>query len=239
MKTETENQEPKVAKLRAMIMAMVASLQVAVSRYRKNETALAANQQTLQAAQSDREKHAQSRVEIESLSAVGLHRRKLSPEAAAALADEEKIAEEAARGDESKATEERSQLESQRTDDFLEIKRILPDLSYRSLIFGEAEFLAELGSMIEWEGHHLPVLTEGTSDRIFSHTRAYAVYEKRVRQIRGADAQKDSTAVVVAIAEEILAQPIVPLRQGPPKLPHPNNARIAQDLDEVLLSSSR
>lgn len=220
--------------MREIVLAMVARVAAIVSRYREAEKARASNQQALSAAEAERETHAKARAEAENMSAVELHRRGLAAADASAQADAESSKEKAAQDRVEKANAERGRLTAQQHEDIEQLKTILPDLTYRTILLGESEFVAELGTMIDLLHEHLPSLTEGTSDRIFARTKAHGIYQDRVLRIRRADASPNYPASLVVIAEEILAQPIVPLRQRPPTLPGPNNSVLVRSVEQVL-----
>lgn len=227
-------QEPRNARLREIVMAVVASVAIVVLRYREAEKALAKNEGTLSAAEADRETHAQARGAAESMSAVELHRRDLTAADAAAQADTESSKEKAAQDRVEKADAERGRLTAQQREDLTLLKKTLPDLSYRASVLGESEFVAEIGTMIDLWNEHVPVITEGASDRLFTKTKANQIYHDRALRIKKADSAPNYPENLVAIAEEIIAEPIVPLRQRPPTLLHPNNSVLVRAVEQIL-----
>lgn len=234
---QVTEQEPRNARLREVVMQMVATVAAIVARYREAEKALVKCQGALSAAEAGRETHAQARIAAENMSAVELHRRGLTTADAAAQADAESSNEKAAQDRVEKADAERGRLTAQQHEDLALLKATLPDLSYRASLLGESEFIAEIGTMIDLLSEHIPIIMEGTSDRLFAKTNAHHIYQGRTLRIKNADFAPNYPENLVAIAEEILAEPLVPLRQRPPMLPHRNNSVLVRGVEQVLANA--
>lgn len=225
---KNEQTDPLIVRLRKKVLATVAELAASNGNYQAASTALTKNETELSAAQADAAKHAEARGELETLSAVALHRRGLTAEAASAQANELQGLEDSAQQRVVKASEERAGLTQQRSAALSEISTMLDPLNFECRLLTEGEFVGLIASMIDLRDAHVPDLMDGG---LFSKTKAHAVYEARKRRIQSSG---DKEGDVIALASEIVAEPLVSIQQHEPQLPEATNSVVVRSIIQRL-----
>ena len=126
---------------------------------------------------------------------------------------------------------EMSRSQSNLKSDFNLIRRLLAPLTFEAEIVLQAEIAALLCAMID--GTQVDILYElegGKFDRLFKSTIAAWILDSRHRAIRTAAEDKQ----FLAVADEILEEPIPKLMRNPAEFPHHPNSRLARTIKQVL-----
>lgn len=227
---EIQNLPPELAKLGKIIAAAAAELKSLFTTFTQNRGALLKADEMLVTARADREEREKRRDELISASPVELLRRGLDAKGASSEADALQGKVDAALDREKKAAGEGTQLQRTQSEVLSRVKSLIREVVVRGQIFSEAELQSELLAMAD-QDVDIGGVTEGRN-RFFVLTTASRIYRDRDFKAKRLDTASEEE--ILALAQEIISAPIVALRQGTPRLPHPNNSAVVRDIIQLL-----
>lgn len=227
---ETQILPPELSKLGKLIAADAAELKSLFTTFTAKRGALVHAEEMLATARADREERASRRDDLIAASPVELLRRGLDAEGASTEAEALQGKVDAAREREEKAASDGAQHRTAQSECLSQMKALIREVVSYGQLYSEGTLQCELLAMTGPDTD-ISRVTEG-GDRFFALTAASRIY--RDREFKARRLGTASEEEILVLAQEIISEPIVALRQGAPRLPHPNNSGVVRDIAQVL-----